>query len=243
LEVIEFERQTREPAVVLAADGTLTDQRLIEALHQRRDDGELLKLAIPSCFVNPNSTQYVNETWPATVERYYSRPTTPELIDEKATGLPAFVVHNLDAGTEAHRTIMGEGQSELTRDKQVIVKIEEAACWYRIVDEFAYRRIREHCSLFVDLFLDTLVRELALGGAQPNLICPILAERSEEYSKYGQLFLDERFLWNVAKHVAVPAGYEQLHLFTKIFGIYLMERVERSLIFELLTGQHVSTRK
>jgi hypothetical protein len=241
--VEEFERQTGEPAVVFAADGTLTDQRLIEALHQRCDDGELLKLAIPSCFVNPNSTQYVNETWPATVERYYSRPNSPDLIDEKATVLAAFVVHNLDAGTEARRTLIGEVQSELTRDIEVIVKIEEAACWYRIVDEFAYRRIREYRSLFVDLFLDTLVRQLALGGAQPNLICRILAERSEEYIKYRELFLDERFLWNVAKHVAVPVGYERHFLFTKIFGICLIERVERALIFELLTGQHLSNAK
>jgi hypothetical protein len=241
--VEEIESQTGEPAVIFAADGTLTDPRLIDALYQRWDDGELLKLSIGSCFVNPNTTQYVNETWTATVQRYYSCPNNPDLIDEKATVLAAFVVHNLDAGTEARRTLIGEGQSELTRDKEIAAKIEEAACWYRIIDEFAYHRIREHRTLFVGRFLDTLVRELALGGAPPDSICPILAARSEEYGRYKELFLDELFLWNAAKHVAVPVGYECHHLFTKLFGIYLMERVERALIFELLTGQHANNRE
>jgi hypothetical protein len=95
--------------VGFAADATLTDPRLVEALNKRGDDGELLKLAIGSCFVNPNATQYVNESWPATVKRYQSRPNSDELIDEKATVLGAFVVRNLDVAIEARKELNTAG--------------------------------------------------------------------------------------------------------------------------------------
>ncbi len=65
----------------------------------------------------------------------------------------------------------------------------------------------------------------------------------EEQQRKRREELDELFLWNAAKDVAVPVRYECHYLFTKLFGIYLMERVERALIFEFLTGQHVSNRK
>lgn len=71
--VDDIKKETGRPAAIFAADGTLTDARLIEALHKRGDDG-----------VNPN-VQYVNESWPATVKGYESRPNSDELIEEKAT--------------------------------------------------------------------------------------------------------------------------------------------------------------
>jgi hypothetical protein len=188
--VEETEKETGEPAVIFAADGTLTDPRLIEALHKRGDDGELLKLAIGSCFVNPNATQYVNEGWPATVKRYQSLPNTDELIGEKATVLAAFVVHNLDAAIEARKELNAAGfsgaEQELTRDQEFVVNLEEAACWYRIVYELAYGCILEHRTLFADYFLDKLAHLLALQGVPPNLICRTMAERSQEYGQYRE---------------------------------------------------------
>src|SRR5215469_13225004 len=70
----EIEKGTGQPAIIFAADGTLIDPRLIEALSKHHDDGELLRLSIHSCFVNPQATQYVNETWPTTVKSYLGRP-------------------------------------------------------------------------------------------------------------------------------------------------------------------------
>jgi hypothetical protein len=85
--VEDVEKEIGDLAVIIAADGTLIHPRLIEVLEKRRVDGELLRLAINSCFVNPNAKQAINETWPTAVARYQSRPNDDELVDEKATAL------------------------------------------------------------------------------------------------------------------------------------------------------------
>jgi hypothetical protein len=246
--VEEIEKETGEPAVVFAADGTLTDPRLIEALHKRGDDGEVLKLSIGSCFVNPHATQYyVNESWPPAVKRYQSRPNSDELIHEKATILAAFVVHNLDAAMEARNELNAAGfsgaEQELTQEQIILMKLEEAACWYRIVDELAYGFIREHRPLFVDHFLDNLAHLLALQGALPDLICRTMAERSQEYSQYREWTsgevngMAETLLWNAGKHAGVPVGLERHFTFIVMFGTLFLIRLKRALVYELLTGE------
>lgn len=244
--VEEVEKETGEPAVVFAADGTLTDPRLIEALHKRRDDGELLELSIGSCFVNPHATQYVNESWRATVKRYQSRPNSDELIHEKATLLAAFVVHNLNAAVEAREQLKAAGfggvEQSLTEEQELLVKCEEAALWYRIIDELAYRFIRDFRPLFVDYFLDTSADLLALQGASPDLICRTMAARSEEYAQYREWTADVdriagTLFWKAAKHVGGPFGLECHFMFTTIFGTQFLMRVTGALVYELLTGQ------
>ena len=245
--VEEIEKETGKPAVIFAADGTLTDARLIEALDKRGDDGELLKLSIDSCFVNPHATQYVNESWPATVKGYQHRPNSEELIGEKATLLAAFVVYNLDAALEARRELkaarFGGAEQELTEDQIILLKLEEAACWYRIVDELAYGFIREHRPLFVDHFLDNLAHLLALQGVPPDLICQTMRERSQEYSRYREWVSNDinrmagTLLWNAAKHVGVPIGFERHFMYTTTFGILFLMRVNQALVYELLTGK------
>ena len=227
--------------------GTLTDPRLIEALHKRGDDGELLKLAIGSCFVNPNAAQYVNESWPATVKGYEPRPNSDELIDEKATILPAFVVHNLDAAIEARKELNAAGfsgtEQELTQEQIILLKVEEAACWYRVTDELAYRFIREHRPLFTDYFLDTVARLLALQGLPPALICRTMADRSQEYGQYREWYSSDdsrmagTLLWHAAKHVGMPFGFERHFMFNRMFGILFLKRVKQALHYELLTGK------
>ena len=245
--VEEIEKETGEPAVVFAADGTLTDLRLIEALHKRGDDGELLRLAIGPCFVNPQATQYVNESWPATVKRYQSRPNSDELINEKATALAAFVVYNLDAGMEARKELNAAGftgaEQELTQEQIILLKVEEAACWHRVVDELAYRFISEHSPLFVDYFLDKVARLLALQGVPPDLICRTMAERSQEYGQYREWCSSDdsrmagTLLWHAGKHVGMPFGFERHYMFNMMFGTLFLMRVKQALVHELLTGQ------
>ena len=245
--VEEIEKETGRLAVIFAADATLTDPRLIEALHKRGDDGELLKLSIGSCFVNPNATQYVNESWPATVKRYQSRPNSDESINEKATVLAAFVVHNLDAAIEARKELNAAGfngaEEDLTRDQELVVKLEEAACWYRIVDELAYGCIREYRSLFADYFVDKLAHLLALQGVSPDLICRTMAERSQEYGQYKEWCSSDdsrmagTLLWHAGKHVGAPFGFERHFMFSTMFGTLFLTRVKRALVHELLTGQ------
>ena len=245
--VEEIEKETGEPAVVFAADGTLTDPRLVEALHKRGDDGGLLELSIGSCFVNPHATQYVNESWPAAVKRYQSRPNSDELIHEKATLLAAFVVHNLSAAVESREQLKAAGfegvEQSLIEEQEVLVKCEEAALWYRVIDELAYRFISGHSPLFVDYFLDKVAHLLALQGVPPDRICRTMAERSQEYGQYREWCSSDdsrmagTLLWHAGKHVGMPFGLERHFMFTTIFGTLFLMRVERALVYELLTGQ------
>ena len=245
--VDDIEKETGQPAVAFAEDATLTHPRLIEALNKRREDGELLKLSIGTCFVNPNATQYVNKTGSATVKRYQHRPNGEELIAEKATVLATFVVHNLDAALETRRELkaacFGGVEQEWTEDQIIVLKLEEAACWYRVIDELAYGFVREHRSLFVDHFLDNMADLLALQGASPDLICRTMAERSQEYSQYREWTSGDvngmagTLLWNAGKHVSVPAGLERHFTFIVMFGTLFLMRLKRALIYELLTGE------
>ncbi len=244
--VYEIEGETGQPAVVFAADGTLIDPRLIEALSKRSDDGELLRLSINFCFVNPHATQYVNEPWPATVKQYHCRPNSSEVIHEKATLLAAFVVHNLNVAVEAREQLKAAGfegvDQSLTEEQELLVKCEEAALWYRIIDELAYGFIREFRSLFIDYFLDTSAHLLGLQGASPELICRTMVERSEEYARYREWTADVdrmagTLLWKASKHVGGPFGLECHFMCTTMFGTLFLMRVKRALVYELLMGQ------
>ena len=241
----QVEKETGKPAIVFAADGTLINPRLIEALSKRNDDGRILRHSISSCFVNPQEIQHLNETWPTTVKRYHCRPNSGEVIHEKATLLAVFVVHNLNVAVEACEQLKAAGfqgiEESLTEEQELLVKCEEAALWYRSIDEYAYALIREFRSLFVDYFLDILAQQLGLQGASPKLICRTMVERSKEYSQYREWTADVdriagTLLWNASKHVGGPFGLERHFMFTMLFGTLFLMREERALIYELLTG-------
>jgi hypothetical protein len=240
--VDEIEEETGEPGIIFAADKTLVHPRLIEALEKRQHDGELLRLAIDSCFVNPNFARYMNETWATTVKRYRCRPNNEDLIREKACILALFVVHNLGTAIAVRNALATTKNECLTEEQQTIIKIEEAACWYRVIDELAYRFIREHRPLFADFFAANLAKQLALQGAPPSFICRTMTARSEEYARYREWATDDingmakTLLWNAAKHVAVPLGFEPDILVAAMFGTEFVERVKRALVYELLTG-------
>jgi hypothetical protein len=169
------------------------------------------------------------------------------LIDEKATVLAAFVVHNLNAAIETRKELNAAGfngvEKELTRDQEILVKLEEAACWYRIVDELAYGCIREHRSLFADYFADNLAHLLALQGVPPDLICRTMAERSQEYGQYREWCSSDdsrmagTLLWHAGKHVGMPFGFEHHFMFNTMFGTLFLTRVKQALVYELLTGE------
>jgi len=151
--VEEIEKETGDLSIVFAADATLIDPRLIQML-ETRPDGELLRLAIDSCFVNPNAAQYVNEQWLATVERHQSRPNTDELIRAKATILTAYVIHNLGVGVEVAKDVLKDSRG-ISEAQELSVKLEEACLWYRLMDELAYVYIPDHQSRFMDFFEKT----------------------------------------------------------------------------------------
>jgi hypothetical protein len=197
----------------------MTHPRLTEEL-QKLPDGELLERAISLCFITPNAIERLNADWPKRVAMYRSRPNTDELISEKATVLTAYVVHNLGVGTEVSKEVLKETR-EITEDQELLVKIEEACLWYRLVDELANLHMPEHRNRFMDFFEDNLAQLLALQGAQPQALCGTLSARSNEYGPYRDWVskdLDKlagTLFWNAAKHIGAPLGLEQHFLFTK----------------------------
>jgi hypothetical protein len=241
----QVEKDTGKPAIVFAADGRLINPALIEALSKLSYDGEILRLSIGSCFVHPQETQNINETWPTTVKQYHGRPNSDEVIHEKATLLAGFVAHNLNVTVEACEQLKAAGfqgvEQTLTEEQELLVKCEEAALWYRSIDEYAYALIREFSSLFVDYFLDTLTQHLGLQGASPKLICRTMVERSKEYAQYREWTADVdrmagTLLWNASKHVGGPFGLECHLMFTMLFGTLFLMREKRALVYEFLTG-------
>jgi hypothetical protein len=119
----------------------------------------------------------------------------------------------------------------------------QAACWYQIVNELTYGFIRKHNPLFSDHFLDHLAHMLALQGVPPDLICRMMAERSQEYGQYREWCSSDdsrmagTLLWHAGKHVGMPFGFEHHFMFNTMFGTLFLMRVKRALIYELLTGE------
>jgi hypothetical protein len=149
---------------------------------------------------------------------------------------------NLDTAIETYRKLH-EKEPELTDEEEITLKIEEAACWYRVIDELAWRYIRDKRDLFADYFLDSLADLLALQGASPDFICGTIAKRSEEYAGYKEWVsstdqgMRDTLLWEAAKYVSRAIGIDHDPIFWVTFGACLLDRVKRGLIYELLTGK------
>jgi hypothetical protein len=249
--VIEtVEAELNQLAVVIAQDtGVLMmHPKLIEEV-RKHPDREIIEHALTLCFSTPAASRLLNENWPATVYKYKSLLNTEDVLREKAMIFAAYVTNNLDAGTteiRAHLDIYApEISEEQTQNQEGLVRLEEAACWYRIIDELAYRLLPdEQRSLFMDHFEDHLANLLALQGASPDVLSQTLAKRTNEYGDYRKWIPEKdegtkgTLLWEAAKHVGEPFGYRASGnpIFLMKFGVRFLERLERALVHELLTG-------
>ncbi len=247
--VHKVEAATGWPAAIVPREGVLmVHPKLYEEI-RKQPDKDILEPVIDLCFPAPNAHQNCNESWPAAVAKYRLRTNSEEMLREKAIALTAFITSNLDVARMVYADMMHK-EIELTDDQEMRVKLEEAACWYRTVDELAHRYIGQDRPLFMDYLEGELAFVLALEGALPDAICGTLAERTKEYGQYGQWFpkVEEpargTLLWEVAKHVAaafaesdrqqLPAKRNPFFLHT--FGLAFMERLKEALLYELLTG-------
>jgi hypothetical protein len=248
IETVEVE--LKQLAVVVAQDTgmLMIHPKLIEEV-RKHPDREIIEPALPLCFPTPAASQLLNRKWPKTVKKYKSRINTEDTLGEKAAILAAFVTNNLDAGTTEIRTHLGAYAPEITeeqmRERENLVRLEEAACWYRIIDEMAYRSLgKEERSLFMDHFQDNLANLLALQGASPDVVSRIMAERTNEYGEYRKWVPDKdegtggTLLWEAAKHVGEPFGARVTGnpIFLMTFGLRFLERLNQALVCELLTG-------
>jgi hypothetical protein len=241
LSLIEkVEAETGEQAVILAADAVLTTPKL-HAEIQKHSDGAVLEPIVPMCFLMPEAPLYFNPVWPSKIVRFHGRANTDRLLFDKASFLATFVICNLGAGIDVYN-MLEQHAPNLTDEAQLMVRVEEAACWYRVIDELAYLFIRAQRPLFIDLFSDFLVESLALQGTPPDLICQTMADRSKEYGQYREWATSDAntmagtLLWNAAKHIGEPLGMDRNCLFATFLGNVFLTRVKEALVYELLTG-------
>jgi hypothetical protein len=235
----EVEAKLGGPAIGIAsAEGVLMVHPKFEEELCKQPDADVLEVALTHCFVTTDARRRLNESWPSQVARYRGKANFDETLREKSGLLAAYVVYNLDAAE------MAEG--ETSDEQDCIVRVEEAAVWYRVLDELAFRFVRGQRDVFMDFLQDDLALNLALLGSSPDLIDGTMAARSREYAEYRQWVPAENagakgtLLWEAAKHVGEPIGLNTHFVFLLQFGTRLLEKLNGALVGELLVGREAS---
>jgi len=241
--VDKFEKETGEAAVLVAEGGMLTHPILLEQI-RKQADGDLLETSVPVCFSTSMTAAVwrpLTASWRLTIEKYRAQPNTEELLTQKASALATFITNNLTIVSEMRGII--ETASELIDEQVGIVRVEEAACWYRVVDDAARNHLGVQSSLFLDAVLGAVASNLALQGVAPDIIYHTAVKRLEEYARYREPLEPPgpgTMLWNAAKHVGEPLGIDGNDLFITTFGIEFSRRVRQAFLYELLTGHEVT---
>src|SRR5271156_1367810 len=235
----DVEAKLGGPAIGIAsAEGVLMVHPKLEEELRKQPDADVLEVALTHCFVTKDARRRLNESWPSQVARYRGKPNSDETLREKSGLLAAYVVNNLDAAELAER--------ETSEQLDCVVRVEEAAVWYRVLDEDAFRSIRGQRDIFMDFLQYDLALNLALLGSSPDLIDETMAARSREYAEYHQWVPADNagskgtLLWEAAKHVGEPIGLNRHPAFLLQFGIRLLEKLEHALVHELLVGAKCS---
>jgi hypothetical protein len=237
--VEEVEAKLGGPAIgVASTEGVLMVHPQLEEELRKQPDADALEVALTHCFITSDARRRLNESWPSQVARYRGKANSDDTLREKSGLLAAYVVNNLDAAEMA--------ESETSDEQDCIVRVEEAAVWYRVLDELAFRFIRGQRDLFMDFLQDDLALNLALLGSSPDLIDETMAARSREYAEYRQWVPAENagakgtLLWEAAKHFGEPIGLNTHPVFLLQFGTRLLEKLENALIGDLLVGKEVA---
>ncbi|MGA3309935.1 MAG: hypothetical protein ABSD08_15170 [Xanthobacteraceae bacterium] len=256
LELIErFEAETGQDGVFFAdtveAKGRMFVNPGLIALIRRQSDGELLEQSLFAAFPTPDAKRGVYEQWTSTIAKYQGQQNTEELLREKSAALAAFIICNLDIAGDV-LDLAAEFYAEtptncpkLSDEQKTSVRLEEAALWYRVVDELAQKFLGQEPSwLFMDHLLDNLANILALQGASPNDICGTMIDRINEYGQYRKWIAEEgkggaagTLFWEAGKHILEPFGCSENFILLKYFSILFLERLPMALVYELLTGR------
>jgi hypothetical protein len=208
---------------------------------QKHPDKDIIEPSFDLCFPTPDAKRQLNASWPSVVAKYHNQSNTDALLREKSAVLATFVSYNIDIGIQTYEQ-MNENVPELTEEQETESKLEEAACWVRIIDELAHRYLSQSRPLFMDHFGDNLVEILALQGMPPDSICSTIIDRMKEYGQYRQWIPEGKngaagtLLWEVAKHVGKPLGTNKDIFFLMTFKIHFLELLIQSLASELFSG-------
>jgi hypothetical protein len=235
----EVEADLGGPAIAItSAEGVLMVHPKLKEEIRKQPDADVLEIGFTHCFMTRDQRRRVNESWPSDVARYRGKTNSEAVLREKSALLATYLVSNLDA---AEMT-----ESEISDEQVASCKVEEAAIWYRVLDELAFRFLRGQRDIFMDFLQDYLALNLALLGSPPDLINQTMAARSREYGEYRQWVAAENagekgtLLWEAAKHVGEPIGLKMHPVFLLQFGTRLLEKLNRALIHELLVGKENS---
>jgi hypothetical protein len=237
--VEEVEADLGGPAIAVAsAEGVLMVHPKLREEMRKKPDAEVLEVALTYCFITTDARRRSNEAWPSAIARYQGKSNSETVLREKSGLLAAYVVSNLDAAEMAER--------ETSDEEDCVVRVEEAAVWYRVLDGLAFRFLQAQRDIFMDFLKDDLALYLALLGSPPNLIDETMAARSREYAEYRQWVPAENagakgtLLWEAAKHVGDPIGLKAHPVFLLHFGTRFLEKLDRALVCELLVGKEIS---
>ncbi len=223
--------------------------KLLDQIRQQPDCA-ILEPALYLCFPTTDARRRVNAEWPSTVKRYRDKANTKDTLREKSLALAGFITNNLDVAASIYTESGGKitldpttPADELAEEQEMQARLEEAACWYRVIDELAFRYLgSDDRALFMDHLQDHLVHILALEGLPPDVICAVMYERTQEYGRYQRWVPEEgkgtkgTLLWEAAKHVGAPIGAGRHPVFLHAFGLGFLERLQQALVPELLTS-------
>jgi len=237
--VEEVEAKLGGPAIgVASAEGVLMVHPKLEEELRKQPDADALEVALTHCFITTDARRKLNESWPSQTARYRGKANSDETLREKSGLLAAYVVNNLDAAEMA--------ESETSDEQDCIIRVEEAAVWYRVLDELVFRFIRGQRDIFMDFLQDDLALNLALLGSSPDLIDETMAARSREYAEYRQWVPAENadakgtLLWEAAEHIGEPIGLNKHPVFLLQFRVRFLEKLTGAMVHDLLVGKEIA---
>jgi hypothetical protein len=240
----EVEAEIGQCAFAIAEDtGAMEiNPKLIERFRKEADCG-VLESAFDLAFPSPASKRRFNEEWAYAVGKHRGQRNTRELLREKSVILVSFVINNLNVATTTYSRIR-ENASDLSDEQETSVRVEEAALWYRVIDELAQRYLGPESPIFMVNVQDWLANRLALQGASPELILNRMVDRMTEYGKYQKWVPSDgegtggTLLWEAAKHIGEPLDCSINPIFLVLFAGNFVDRlINQAMVYELLTGQ------
>jgi hypothetical protein len=227
------------------------ESQLMELI-QRHPDNKLLEAALYDAFSTPDITRQVNEALPTIVAMHQARPNAEDVLAEKACILSRHILHNLGICTELYNVLSEAWKDtfcghEVSYEESQAVKIEEAAIWFRIIDELAHWYIPAERSLFMEHFADWFGYHLALQGASPAAVSKTMKDRLTQYSSYkiwgpeGHASLKDTAIGEGGKHVMAVLGLSEHFYFQVVFENWFLRCVKQALVYELLSGKNRSS--
>ena len=151
-----------------------------------------------------------------------------------------YILNHYDVPCQA---LAAEGRPapDLDEHAEEGLKLEAASSCYRLVDELAFKHIKQERGLFSDYIQDSLAELLALQGAAAKVIVRRMVDRSTEYGSirdWNRGAGDEpsSLLWQMGKHsLAVLGAEEDVPSIRAHIGL-LLRALDQAMLRELLTG-------